>query len=95
MGKINNDIYGNVIQNAKDIKELQCQMNYQNVINDMDSKNIINLDRRAKLHNLAGRLTCISMMLLAGITWALSKTVDKITDRVEKLEEKNVIDIEE
>jgi len=95
MGKINNDIYGNVPQNTKDIKELQCQMDYQNAINDMDSKNIINLDRRVKLHNRAGMITCISMMLLTGMTWVLSKTVDKITERVEKLEEKNVIDIEE
>lgn len=75
-----NDIYGHVIQNAKDIQTLSTNMDVQNQIN--------------KSHSTAGILTSISVMLLGVCTWVITSAVEDIQKRLKKLEEeKSTIDI--
>ena len=93
MGKVNNDIYGNVIQNAKDIKDLQFELSCQNSINNFEQKRYENTDKRLHSQSIAGKMLSISVMLLGGVVMMLSSTINRMNDRIEKLEEEAVIDI--
>ena len=73
-----NDIYGNVIQNAKDIQRLETCASIQSQIN--------------KNHRKAGMLSSLSTMILGGVVLIMLKAIDKLQERIEKLEkEKDTI----
>ena len=96
MSDTNYDICGHVIQNAKDIKDMQIRQACQDAMNDMESKRFDTVNKRLHWQNIAGRFTCLGMMLLCGLTWTLSNEISRLTGRVKELEDKkNVIDVEE
>ena len=68
-----NNIYGHVIQNAKDIQTLGTR--------------ILEQDRINKKLSTAGVLTSASMMLLGVCVWYVASFVDKLEKRVKHLEE--------
>lgn len=75
-----NDMYGHVIQNAKDIQYLKTCKDVQNQINNNQST--------------AGIMTSISVMILGVCTWVISGAMNNMQKRLKKLEEeKNTIDI--
>ena len=96
MSDTNYDICGHVIQNAKDIKDMQIRQACQDALIDMDTKCYNNVNKRLHWQNIAGKLTCLGMMLLGGIVWSLTNDISRLAGRVKELEnEKNVIDVEE
>lgn len=96
MSDTNYDICGHVIQNAKDIKDMQIRQACQDALIDMDTKRYNNVNKRLHWQNIAGKFTCLAMLLLTGITWSLSNEISRLTGRVKELEDKkNVIDVEE
>ena len=75
-----NDIYGHVIHNAKDVQVLYNNFEIQKRIN--------------KNSREAGILTCVSVILLGAVTWVISNAVDNLQKRVDELEnERKTIDI--
>ena len=89
-----NDICGHVVQNAKDINDLQWKMGCQNEMINIQNNCLEHHTKCLNRHRLAGMLTCASVTILGLVTLAIQSAFNRLTDRVNKLEEeKEAIDI--
>lgn len=90
-----NDIYSDVIQNAKDIKNLQFEMHCQNAMNDIDEIRFKNINKKLHNHKKAGLSTAIGVFMLGCWTIMVTKVINNIYERLTNLEKKHTNNDEE
>ena len=95
MSETNYDISSHVIQNAKDIKDLQINERCFNAMDELTNKRIDNVNKRLNSHRIAGICNSISIMLLGCIAWAFTKDISGIAKRIKEIEDDKVINVEE